>query len=349
MQWGVAARRFRYDDGRLGSSIAEHELGTRSKPLFSVSNLHVGFTTREGTVQAVRDVSFAVASGECLGLVGESGCGKSASCAAIMGLLPLEATIRGKIIFEGRILNAANSHAAGVRGREIAMVFQDPMASLNPVRRIGSQIADKLLAHGWASRDAALAEAQRLLDRVHVPGAQQRLRDYPHQLSGGLSQRVVIAIAIACGPKLLLADEPTTALDVTIQAQILRLFDELRRDMGMSLVLVTHDLGVLAQVADRVAVMYAGKIVETQPVSCLLERPHHPYTQALLAASPSFERPASRRLAVIAGSVPSASTDFQGCSFGPRCSRSDALCSDTAPTLRRTGPDGAVACHHTIL
>ncbi len=327
-----------HEPTRLGQLVG------RPTPLLQVDELQVRFPSRHGWISVVRGASFTVAAGECLAILGESGCGKSVTCAAILSLLPSHAQIGGRIAFGGSdLLTLPERALRRVRGAKIAMVFQDPMAAINPVRRIGSQIADKLMAHADIGRSAALREAERLLDQVRVPAAHTRLRDYPSQLSGGLCQRVMIAIALACGPNLLIADEPTTALDVTIQAQILDLFDELRRELGMALILVTHDIGVVARAADRVAVMYAGQIVEEGPMAEALERPRHPYTRALLAASPQLDTPPLTQLNAIPGIVPSLADLPPGCAYAPRCPRAAAVCTSATPTFRRIG-EAAVAC-----
>src|SRR5437879_3049262 len=278
--------------------------------LLEVKNLKTHFPTRAGLVRAVDEVSFYIDRGELLGLVGESGCGKSITALSIMRLVTPPGKIAGgQIFFGGRdLLQLSNAEMRAVRGNDIAMIFQDPMTSLNPVFTVGEQIAEALRLHRKLSRRAARAAAVEAMREVAIPDSALRADDYPHQLSGGMRQRVMIAMALACDPKLLIADEPTTALDVTIQAQILELLDELRRTRELAVLLITHDLGVVAEVADRVAVMYTGKIVEESPVEELFERPKHPYTQGLLGAVPklgsSLDGTASK-LAEIPGLVPS--------------------------------------------
>ncbi|TWI29544.1 ABC transporter ATP-binding protein [Mesorhizobium tianshanense] len=315
------------------------------KALLRLDALSVRLPSRHGEVHAVRHVSLSVNAGECLGVVGESGCGKSTVCSAILSLLPDNARIDGRILFGGKDLRTISSKGiSGIRGREIAMVFQDPMNSLNPVRRVGAQIADKIMVHKGLSRGAALAEAARFLDLVKVPAARERLNDYPHQLSGGLCQRIMIGMALSCEPKLLIADEPTTALDVTIQAQILSLLGELRRELGMAIILVSHDLGVIAQTSDRIAVMYAGEVVEEARTEVLLKDPKHPYTQGLIEASPGIE-PTVGPLVTIPGSVVSLLGAPSGCAFAPRCRRANDKCGRMPPHLEPTSMGAMVACH----
>src|SRR5207302_10070253 len=292
--------------------------------LLQVKNLHTYFQTREGLVCAVDGVSFYLDRGELLGLVGESGCGKSMTALSIMRLIaPPGKIVAGEILFDGRnLLQVSNSEMRDVRGNDIAMIFQDPMTSLNPVFTVGEQIAEALRLHRGLSRKAARAAAVEAMREVSIPDPARRADDYPHQLSGGMRQRVMIAMALACDPKLLIADEPTTALDVTIQAQILELIDELRRTRNLAVLLITHDLGVVAEVADRVAVMYTGRIVEESPVGELFARPKHPYTEGLLRSVPKLteaEVAKSERLQTIEGMVPKPTALPPGCHFEPRC------------------------------
>ena len=292
--------------------------------LLEVKNLHTYFQTREGLVCAVEGVSFYLDRGELLGLVGESGCGKSMTALSIMRLVAAPGkTVAGEILFEGKnLLQLSNADMRHVRGNDIAMIFQDPMTSLNPVFTVGEQIAEALRLHRGLSRKAARAAAIEAMREVSIPDSALRADDYPHQLSGGMRQRVMIAMALACDPKLLIADEPTTALDVTIQAQILDLLNQLRRTRELAVLLITHDLGVVAEVAERVAVMYTGKIVEESPVDELFVRPRHPYTEGLLRSVPKLTAKdvvKAERLQTIEGTVPKPTALPPGCHFAPRC------------------------------
>ena len=295
-------------------------------------------------MRALHGIDLEVRRGEALGLVGESGCGKSVTWLAALGLLGARARIGGAVTLEGRnLVGAPVAELECVRGRRIAMIFQDPSSSLNPVHRIGRQLGEALSLHRGLDGKAAEAEARRLLDRVHIADAQRRLGDYPHELSGGMNQRVMIAMALAGQPDLLVADEPTTALDATVQAQILELLGEIRRDSGMALVLISHDLGVVAENTDRVCVMYAGRVVEDAPIDTVFDAPAHPYTKGLLAALPELEGP-RRVLTPIAGVVPEPWNLPTGCSFAPRCDRRIDACeaAPPLPTLREA--DHRVAC-----
>jgi oligopeptide/dipeptide ABC transporter ATP-binding protein len=313
--------------------------------ILSVRNLHVLFDTDDGVLHAVRGISYDVGHGEVLGLVGESGCGKSVSCLALLRLLAGNARAIGDITFAGRaLLELSQRELDGMRGREIAIIFQDPAASLNPVHTIGRQIVESLRLHRGMNRHAAETEAVRLLQRVGIPDARRRLESYPHQLSGGMNQRAMIAIALACRPRLLIADEPTTALDVTIQAQIVALLQELQEELRMSMILITHDLGVVAQLADRVAIMYAGRIVEEADVRTLFRAPSHPYTLGLLASMPRIDRTADA-LHPIEGAVPAPGEVLPGCAFAPRCQHADDLCRSEPPPLTALGAR-ATACFH---
>lgn len=292
--------------------------------LLEVNNLKTHFPTRAGLVRAVDGVSFYLDGGELLGLVGESGCGKSITALSIMRLVaPPGKIVAGEIIFDGKnLLNLSDSEMRQIRGDDIAMIFQDPMTSLNPVFTVGEQIAEALRLHRKLNRKAARAAAIEAMREVSIPDPARRADDYPHQLSGGMRQRVMIAMALACDPKLLIADEPTTALDVTIQAQILELLNDLRKTRELAVLLITHDLGVVAEVADRVAVMYTGKIVEEAPVEELFARPKHPYTEGLLQSVPKLtaEHVAKKeRLETIEGVVPNPTELPPGCHFAPRC------------------------------
>src|SRR5919106_3262508 len=309
--------------------------------LLEIDNLKTHFFTREGVVQAVDGVSFQVEKGRTLGIVGESGCGKSVTALSIMGLIPKPPAkiVEGSVTFEGRDLTKLSERRLeDVRGRQIAMIFQDPMTSLNPTFRIGTQITETLRRHFDMSKDASRKRAVELLDEVGIPRPADRLDDYPHQFSGGMRQRVMIAIALSCNPKLLIADEPTTALDVTIQAQILELMSDLQERLGMATILITHDLGVVAEVAERVMVMYAGRKVEEAPVGALFRAPRHPYTRGLLGSLPNIEKAAHTgarrpRLTEIKGMVPSLARLPQGCSFAPRCVFATDECRAAYPPL----------------
>ncbi|WP_137128181.1 ABC transporter ATP-binding protein [Roseomonas sp. HF4] len=309
-------------------------------PLVALDGLTVAFDGQP----ALRGIDFAVAPGEAVGMVGESGCGKSVTWLAALGLLPARARIGGRVRIGGQdLLGAPAAVLEKVRGGRIAMIFQDPASSLNPVHRIGSQVTEALALHRGMGGAAARAEAKRLLDQVGIPDAARRLDAYPHELSGGQNQRVMIAIALAGRPELLVADEPTTALDVTIQAQILDLLASLRRETGMALVLISHDLGVVAEACERVAVMYAGRIVEEAPVTRLFDAAAHPYTQGLIGALPPIDGP-RRPLAAIPGGVPEPWAMPPGCAFAPRCSQRLSACDIAAPPTARMDALHSAAC-----
>ena len=317
--------------------------------LLEVKNLQTHFPTRAGLVRAVNDVSFYLDRGELLGLVGESGCGKSITALSIMRLIAPPGKIAGgEIIFEGKnLLTLSNAEMRAIRGDDIAMNFQDPMTSLNPVFKVGEQIAEALRLHRNLSRKAAREAAIAAMKEVSIPDPSRRADDYPHQLSGGMRQRVMIAMALACDPKLLIADEPTTALDVTIQAQILELLDELRKTRELAVLLITHDLGVVAEVADRVAVMYTGKIVEESPVEELFARPKHPYTEGLLRSVPKLTAEhvmKLERLETIEGVVPSPTNLPPGCHFAPRCPYRMQRCVEGEIPLYPAGESVIVRC-----
>jgi oligopeptide/dipeptide ABC transporter ATP-binding protein len=321
--------------------------------LLEVRNLHTHFATREGVVRAVDGVDFDVDQGRTLGVVGESGCGKSVTALSIMGLIPKPPAkiVEGSITFEGRDLtDLSERQLEDVRGREIAMIFQDPMTSLNPTLKIGTQLTEVLRRHLGMSKQQARKRAVELLEEVHIPNADRRLDDYPHRYSGGMRQRVMIAIAIACNPKLLIADEPTTALDVTVQARILDLLEELRLRHNMAMILITHDMGVVAEAADEIAVMYAGQIVEHAGILDLFDRPEHPYTEALLGALPQIEddRTREERLTTIPGRPPDLANPPSACRFAPRCPYSHIRdsCSVEAPELREIRQDHWVRTAH---
>ncbi len=322
-------------------------------PLLAVEGLTVCFRDAEGgSLAVVEDVSFAIERGETLGLVGESGCGKSVTAMSVLRLLPSPPSLLagGSIRFEGRELTRLPPRALReVRGDAIGMVFQEPMTSLNPTFTVGWQIAEALRLHRGLGRRAAAAETVALLRQVGVGSPELRRRLYPHQLSGGLRQRAMIAMALACRPRLLIADEPTTALDVTIQAQILALLADLQRDLGMGMLLITHDLGVVAQVCRRVCVMYAGRIVERAPAAALFRQPRHPYTAGLLASRPRLARP-QECLPAIAGQVPPPGARGVGCAFAERCPRRLPRCAAERPPLDadRAAPDRAAACWNPV-
>ncbi|MCK6453052.1 MAG: ABC transporter ATP-binding protein [Alphaproteobacteria bacterium] len=317
-------------------------------PLLALEGLTVDFDAGGRVARAVDGVDLAVGRGDAVGLVGESGSGKSVTWLAALGLLPSRARVAGRARLDGEDLVAApRRRLEAIRGRRIAMIFQDPASSLNPVHRIGRQVEEAIRLHRGADDGAARAEAMRLLDQVGIADPRRRLDDYPHQLSGGMNQRVMIAIALAGRPDLLIADEPTTALDATIQAQILRLLGDLRRATGMAMVLISHDLGVVSENVDRVCVMYAGRVVEEAPADALFAQPRHPYTQGLLAALPSLTGP-RQRLAAIPGTVPEPWNLPAGCSFAPRCPAAAAECLRTrTPGLALT-PEHAVTCTRVL-
>ena len=313
--------------------------------LLDVDHLSVRFRTRDGDVEAVNDLSFTLHAGETLGIVGESGSGKSQTAMAIMGLLADNARTRGRIVFDGQdLLTLPERKRRKIRGARIGMVFQDPMTSLNPYLRIGLQMAEVLETHRDLQRDAALAESQRMLEAVQLADAKQKLRAYPHELSGGQRQRVMVAMTLLTQPALLLADEPTTALDVTVQANLLALLADLRRDMGVAIVLITHDLGVVAQVCDRTLVLYGGQSMELGPTASEIGQPIHPYTQGLLAARPRWEGDRTAPLAALPGHPPDLADLPQGCPFAARCPEAQAHCVQRRSLLRNVG-DRVVACH----
>jgi len=317
-------------------------------PLAVVAGLTVDFAKDGRYSRAVDGVDLAIAPGEALGIVGESGSGKSVTWLAALGLLPARARVRGSVrIDKHQLIGASPKVLESVRGKRIAMIFQDPSSCLNPVHRIGWQLVEGLKLHRSLGEAAAQAAALRLLDQVGIADAKRRLGDYPHQLSGGLNQRVMIAMALAGEPDLLIADEPTTALDATIQAQILALLGSIRRDTGMALVLINHDLGVVAENVNRVAVMYAGRLVEEAMSRDLFGAARHPYTQGLLAALPTLTGP-RRRLAAIPGTVPEPGKAPPGCSFAPRCPLAEPRCQSEPPPARRVGLMHRTACHLQI-
>jgi len=328
--------------------------GAPAPTVLRVENLQTHFFTAVGTVRAVDGVSYALKSGETLGVVGESGCGKSVSALSILRLVanPPGRIVGGTVEFEGRnLLDLSQAEMERIRGNEISMVFQEPMTSLNPLYTVGRQIAEAVALHQRLSRAAAWDRAVEMLRRVYIPEPERRAKAYPHQLSGGMRQRVMIAMALSCNPKVLIADEPTTALDVTIQAQILDLLRELQETFGTAIVLITHDMGVVAENADRVVVMYAGRKVEEASSAELFDNPGHPYTRGLLGSIPHLDTAARgdvrrTRLTEIKGMVPSLFNLPAGCSFAPRCSFASEDCRQTAPPLQEHRPGHWVACWH---
>jgi oligopeptide/dipeptide ABC transporter ATP-binding protein len=320
------------------------------EPLLSVEDLRVEFWTRRGTVHAVNGITFDIAPGETLGIVGESGCGKSVTALALLGILSRSAKVNsGSAVFEGRdLLRLSGREQRDVRGKEIAMIFQDPMTSLNPVLTIGRQIREALETHMGLNRKDAEARAAELIDRVGIPNANARIRDYPHQFSGGMRQRAMIAMALACEPKLLIADEPTTALDVTIQAQILDLLRSLVEERQTALILITHDLGVVAGMCERVNVMYAGMFVETAPADRLFASPRHPYTLGLLQSVPRLDAPRRARLHPIEGAPRDMLRAPQACPFQPRCRYEVEQSRREVPPLLEIEPEHYVACFNPV-
>jgi oligopeptide transport system ATP-binding protein len=318
-------------------------------PTLSVDSLSVSFAQRNVQIQAVRDVSLAVAPGECVGIVGESGSGKTQIFMAAMGLLGVGVTIDGAVAFEGAGLSGASpSQLNRIRGSRLAMIFQDPMTSLTPHLKVGVQLAEVLVCHAGKSWSDARIASRRMLERVRVPEPARRLNQYPHELSGGLRQRVMIGMSLMCGPSLLIADEPTTALDVTVQAQIIDLLRAMRAQTGTALVLISHDLAVVAGLADRILVMYAGRIVESAASPGLFRGPRHPYTAALLNCIPSLSGPRLERLPTLRGQPPGPVDSPEGCAFAPRCPRAADRCRIERPELRGDSGGTQVACHYPL-
>jgi oligopeptide/dipeptide ABC transporter ATP-binding protein len=314
--------------------------------LVEIDDLHVNFSQHDGLVQAVRGVSFSLEPGESLGIVGESGSGKSVTCSALLRLLrepPAKISAKAMRLGDHDMLTARPREISAVRGRVAAMVFQDPMTSLDPVFTIGHQIAETITAHRPVTKDEALTRAVALLKRVEIKNAEAVVRYYPHQLSGGMLQRVMIAMALSCEPKVLIADEPTTALDVTIQAQILQLIKDIQAETGMGLIMITHDLGVIAETVDRVVVLYGGKVMETGPVKAIFETPLHPYTRALLNSIPG-QTAGKQRLVEIPGASPNPAHPPAGCPFHPRCSMAIAECRRVTPPLEEKRDGRLAAC-----
>jgi oligopeptide/dipeptide ABC transporter ATP-binding protein len=328
--------------------------GAASSTLLEIDDLRTHFFTPAGIVKAVDGISYCVRSGETLGVVGESGCGKSVTALSVLRLIadPPGRIVGGAIRFLGRdLLDLTNKQMEEIRGNEISMIFQEPMTSLNPLYKVGHQISEAIAVHAGLGQRKAMDKAIDMLRLVSIPDPEQRAHCYPHQMSGGMRQRVMIAMALSCNPKVLIADEPTTALDVTIQAQILQLMRELQQTYGMAMVLITHDMGVVAENADRVIVMYAGKKVEEADVDDLFERPGHPYTRGLLGSIPQLDQAAKQgdervRLNEIKGMVPSLVSLPQGCTFAPRCSHASAQCRIAFPPLEQRRAGHWVACWH---
>jgi oligopeptide/dipeptide ABC transporter ATP-binding protein len=320
-----------------------------SVPLLEVRDLRAGFQTDQGLLTAVDEVSFVLGKGKMLGLVGESGCGKSVTARALMRLLeqPAGRVLKGEVLLEGRdLLKLPLEAMRKVRGKEVAMIFQEPMTALNPVQRVGKQIMENLLLHEPLDRRGALRRAVELMEWVGIPAPEQRVNEYPHQLSGGMRQRVMIAMALSCGPKVLIADEPTTALDVTVQAQILDLIKRLQKETGMAVILITHDLGVVAETCDEVAVMYAGRVVERGPVEAIFKGPLHPYTKGLMGCLPKMDHPPKTPLPVISGMVPTLRDMPVGCRFAARCTNAhdESVAGRRQPWRECGGGHGVEAC-----
>lgn len=323
-----------------------------SEPLLEIKNLVTGFETESGLLKAVDGVSFTVPKGTCVGIVGESGCGKSVTAMSIVRLLPhpMGKILDGQILFKGRdLVQAKETDMHGIRGRHIGVIFQEPMTALNPVHSIGRQIGESLMLHrGMNAREARDAAIQ-LLQRVRIPAPEQRVDEFPHQLSGGMRQRVVIAIALACHPELIIADEPTTALDVTIQAQIFELMQDLKNNNDAAILLITHDMGVVAELADNVAVMYMGNIVESGDARAVLTRSAHPYTRALLKSIPVLGRGKKQELEPIKGSTPDPYDRPKGCQFAPRCGYATEQCMQEMPPETEIGPGHFCRCFHNLM
>jgi len=325
--------------------------GKANDVLLEIDELRTWFDTEEGLVKAVDGVSYVIQRGETLGVVGESGCGKSVTAMSILQLLPTPPAqyAGGRILFDGRnLLDCSEAELRKVRGNDIAMIFQEPMTSLNPVYTVGNQIMEALTLHRGMTRAEARDAAIQMLEKVGIPSPESRVDEYPHQMSGGMKQRVMIAMALACDPALLIADEPTTALDVTIQAQILDLLRGMQKELGMSILLITHDLGVVAEMSDHVAVMYASKIVEYSDTVRLFERPRHPYTFGLFQSLPEMHEDHHERLMEIPGTVPNPLHYPSGCKFRERCFKASARCAEEEPTLQEVAPGHLLACHDPV-
>lgn len=319
----------------------------KTEKLLEVKDLHVSFKTYAGEVKAVRGISFEVEKGECIGVVGESGCGKSVTAQSIMQLLKTPPALykKGSINFEGEdLLKKKEKEMQAIRGNSISMIFQDPMTTLNPTQKIGKQIAEVLREHKQMNKKEAFVEAEKILKLVAMPEPHKRMNQYPHEFSGGMRQRVMIAIALACNPKLIIADEPTTALDVTVQAQILELLQEVQKKVGMSILLITHDLGVVAKMCDRVVVMYAGQIVEQGSVEEIFNCPSHPYTKGLLQAVPRMDMDRTKALKTIVGTPPDLFEPPAGCSFFARCDEAMRICEKYMPPMQEVEGSLCSAC-----
>lgn len=319
-----------------------------SEKLLEVIDLNTNFYTGQGVVRAVWDVSFSLSHGKIIGIVGESGCGKSVTSLSIMRLIPYPPgkIDGGKIIFNNiDLLKIKNKEMQNIRGKEISMIFQDPMTALNPVLTVGDQISETLMVHKKISKREAVSKTIKLLELVKIPNATCRIKEYPHTLSGGMRQRVMIAIALSCNPKLLIADEPTTALDVTIQAQILALLKQLQGELNSSIILITHDLGVVAQICEEVLVMYAGSIVEKADTITLLKNPRHPYTWGLQKSIPRLDDISKKRLVPIKGQPPNMLNPPKGCRFAPRCNEAVDICKEVFPELKELTSGHIVRCH----
>jgi len=317
------------------------------KPLLSVNNLSVHFSTGSGVIKAVDQVSYGLNAGETLGIVGESGCGKSVSALSLLRLIPSPPgkIVGGEILFQGKdLLKATKKELSSIRGNRIAMIFQEPMTSLNPVQRIGWQVREPLLVHKKMKKNRATAEGIKALQKVRIPDSENRIQDFPHQFSGGMRQRAMIAMGLTCAPKLIIADEPTTALDVTIQAQLLSLMKQLTRETGTALMIITHNLGIIARYADRVSVMYAGRIVEKAAARDLYKHPKHPYTIGLMASVPQLSQNVRARLMPIEGQPPDLADLPPGCAFAPRCRFAVERCRAEAPQLRVISDRHEIAC-----
>ncbi|SJZ86784.1 peptide/nickel transport system ATP-binding protein [Enhydrobacter aerosaccus] len=322
-----------------------------TQPLLKVEDLRIALAGDGVTHNAVENVSFEIGRGEAFGLVGESGCGKSISALAVMGLLKRPLSVAsGRIVLDGReIQDASPAEWRNLRGSKIGMIFQEPMTALNPLSPVGRQIAEMFVLHEGAGWTEAMDRAEEALRQVHVPSPERRIKDFPHQLSGGMRQRVMIAIALACGPDLLIADEPTTALDVTVQAEIIDLMRELCAAKGTAILMISHDLGLVANMCRRVAVMYAGRIVESRPADAIFATPSHPYTQGLVDSLPRLgerSRRGRQKLREITGVVPAISSYPSGCRFNPRCPAATEVCREVAPGISPLPDDGLVRCHH---
>ena len=314
--------------------------------MLEVEDLTVEFSTADGILPAVRGVGFSLEQGEALGIVGESGSGKSQTVLALMGLLADNGQVSGRARFDGQdLLRLSRSGINKIRGEKISMIFQDPMTSLNPYLRVSRQMTEVLTLHKGTGQREARAEAIRMLDAVHIPDAASRIDRYPHEFSGGMRQRVMIAMSLLCRPRLIIADEPTTALDVTVQSQILMLLDEIRREFGTAVILITHDLGVVAEVCDKVLVMYGGRVMESGVLDDIFRRNRHPYTRGLLASVPRLDKSGGGRLQGIPGTPPSVRRPPPGCPFEARCPVREDRCAEQPPTLREAGEGHEVACY----